>query len=108
MGVLGRILTMPQKDFLNELIEEGTRESADFPAMVDAAYERRRLFRKLRHKREAAGLTQNDVAARMGTSESVVARIERGDSGTRLSVLDHYALAVGHRVEWKVRKVRCD
>lgn len=93
---------MAEKDFLDELIAESTRKNPSFPAMVDAAYERRRLFRELRQKREEAGLTQKQVAERMGASSSAVARIERGSPGTRLSILDRYALAIGHRVEWQL------
>ena len=95
-------------DFLDELIQEGTRENPSFPAMVDAAYERRRLFRELRQKREEAGLTQREVAERMGASPSAVARIERGSPGTRLSLLDRYALAIGHRVEWQLTQAAPD
>lgn len=93
---------MSEKDFLDEIIEEGTRENPSFPAMVDAAYERRRLFRELREKRKEAGLTQKEVAERMGTSSSAVARIEQGSPGVRLWLLDRYALAIGHRVEWQL------
>lgn len=99
---------MSKKDFLEELIEEGAQKDPSFPAMVDAAYERRRLFRELKQKRDAAGLTQKDVAARMGTSQSAVARIERGDPQTRLSVIDRYALTIGHRVEWQLTQVSAD
>ena len=95
-------------DFLDELIQEGTRENPSFPAMVDAAHKRRRLFRELRQQREEAGLTQKDVAERMGASQSAVARIEQGDPGTRLSVLDRYALTIGHRVEWRLTGEQAD
>ena len=93
---------MAKKDFLDELIAESTRNNPSFPGMVDAASERRRLFRELRLKREEAGLTQRKVAERMGASSSAVARIERGSPGTRLSLLDRYALAIGYRVEWQL------
>lgn len=93
---------MSEPDFLDELIAEGTKRNPQFPQMVDAAYDRRRLLRKLRRKREEAGLTQREVAERMGASSSAVARIERGSPGTRLSLLDRYALAIGHRIEWQL------
>ncbi len=40
----------------------------------------------------------------MGTSQSVVARVESGDSDVRLSTLERYASAVGRRLDWQVRE----
>lgn len=48
--------------------------------------------------RGRAGLTQADVAARMGTTQSVVARIESGRNSPNLKTLEKYARAVGTRV----------
>ncbi|WP_235593855.1 helix-turn-helix domain-containing protein [Rhodococcus ruber] len=45
--------------------------------------------------RRRQGLSQTLVAARMGTSQSAVARLERGDLDPRLSTLERYAQAVG-------------
>lgn len=41
---------------------------------------------------------------RMGTSQSAVARIERGDVDAKLSTVERYTAAIGHRVEWRVSK----
>jgi transcriptional regulator with XRE-family HTH domain len=43
-------------------------------------------------------LSQTEVAARMGTSQSAVARLERGDADVRLSTLQRYAAALDQRV----------
>lgn len=95
---------MAEKDFLDELIEEGTKKNPRFPEMVDAAYRRRVLLRELAEKRERAGITQKDVAARMKTSQSAVARIERGEVDAKLSTVERYAAAIDHRLDWRVRK----
>ena len=42
-------------------------------------------------------------AARMGTSQSVVARLESGTIDARLSTLQRYAAAVGQNLELGVR-----
>ena len=68
----------PTKDFLEEITSERTKANPAFSEMVDAAYERRQLLRALAAQREALGLSQTEVAARMGTSQSSVARLERG------------------------------
>jgi predicted transcriptional regulator len=45
-------------------------------------------------RRIELGLSQTEVAARMGTSQSAVARLEAGDLDVRLSSLQRYAAAV--------------
>jgi transcriptional regulator with XRE-family HTH domain len=44
-----------------------------------------------------------EIAARMGTSQSAVARLERGDLDVRLSTLERYAAAVDRTVDWHIR-----
>src|SRR3984957_3331964 len=56
---------------------------------------RRRLVGELTAQRQSAGLSQTQVAARMGTSQSAVARLESGDADGRASTLERYAAAVG-------------
>lgn len=53
--------------------------------------------------RQDSGLSQTEIAARMGTSQSAVARLERGDADVRLSTLDRYAAALGRTVDWQIR-----
>lgn len=50
------------------------------------------------------GLTQQQVADRMGISQSAVARIESGERDPRLSTIRRYALAVGAVVDHSVRR----
>jgi ribosome-binding protein aMBF1 (putative translation factor) len=47
--------------------------------------------------RMKAGLTQGDVAARMGTTQSVVARIESGRGTPSMRTVQRFASAVGAR-----------
>lgn len=56
------------------------------------------VVRHLTARRRAAGLTQAEIAARMRTSQSAVARLEAGRSEVRLSTLQRYADALGHTV----------
>ena len=57
--------------------EMALRRSADEQA-ARMAGERGRLVRELAEQRQAAGLSQTEIAARMGTSQSAVARLESG------------------------------
>ena len=70
--------------------------------MVDAALEWRRLMRALAAKCIEAGLTQRDIAERMGTSQPTVARLECGESDPRLSPLERFAVAIGQRIAWRI------
>ena len=92
----------PKKDFLDEIISERTKENPAFGEMVDAAYERRQLLRALAAHREALGLSQTEVAARMGTSQSAVARLEQGEADARLSTVERLAAAVEVRLTWSL------
>jgi transcriptional regulator with XRE-family HTH domain len=56
------------------------------------------LVDRLVEERLTQGLSQTEVAARMGTSQSAVARLERGDADVRLSTLQRYAAALDQRV----------
>jgi predicted transcriptional regulator len=74
-----------------------------FPGLRDVAERRRTMIGELASARRAAGLSQTVVAARMGTSQSVVARLESGAIDVRLSTLERYADAVGHGLEVRLR-----
>ena len=73
-----------------------------FPGFREMAKERRSLASALSSKRVELGLSQTEVAARMGTSQSAVARLESGDADLRLSTLERYAAALGQRLDWKL------
>jgi DNA-binding XRE family transcriptional regulator len=71
-------------------------------ALRRMATERRRLVSELTAQRQSAGLSQTQVAARMGTSQSAVARIEAGDADVRASTLERYAAAIGSQLSWRL------
>jgi ribosome-binding protein aMBF1 (putative translation factor) len=71
-------------------------------ALRRMSQERGRLVRELTSQRQAAGLSQTEVAARMGTSQSAVARLESGDADTRASTLERYAAAIGGQISWQL------
>ncbi|TQS44204.1 helix-turn-helix domain-containing protein [Cryptosporangium phraense] len=74
------------------------------PGMREAALRRRReTAGALADQRRAAGLSQTEVAARMGTSQSSVARLEAGEVDPRMSTLDRYAEALGGRLDVSLR-----
>jgi transcriptional regulator with XRE-family HTH domain len=79
----------------------GERESA-FPGFRDIGRGRRQLVADLVAGRRTLGLTQTDVAERMGTSQSAVARLEALGADARVSTLERYAAALGQRLRWEL------
>src|SRR6202046_2630801 len=71
-------------------------------ALRRMADERRRLMTDLAAERQAARLSQTEVAARMGTSQSAVARLESGEADARASTLERYAAAIGRKITWRI------
>ena len=76
------------------------RHEPILPGFKEMAERRRALTQALVRRRVDLGLTQTEVAARMGTSQSAVARLEAGQLDVRLSTLERYAAAVDHVVSW--------
>lgn len=72
-----------------------------FPGSAEMAA-RRQVIGDLVAARQQQGLSQTVVAARMGTSQSVIARLESGQVDVRLSTLERYAAAVGRGLEFRL------
>jgi|HubBroStandDraft_2_1064218.scaffolds.fasta_scaffold1298617_2 ribosome-binding protein aMBF1 (putative translation factor) len=83
--------------------EMASRKLADDQA-ARMAEDRARLLRELAGERQAAGLSQTEIAARMGTSQSAVARLESGTADVRASTLERYAAAVGGQITWTLHR----
>ena len=72
-------------------------------ALRRMSQDRNRLMRELAARRQDAGLSQTEIAARMGTSQSAVARLESGEADVRASTLERYAAALGTEITWKLQ-----
>jgi predicted transcriptional regulator len=66
-------------------------------AEYDALAEEFEMAHELVSARARAGLTQGEVAQRMGTTQSVVARLEGGKATPSLRSVQRYAQAIGCR-----------
>ncbi len=76
---------------------------SNFPGLQGLADRRRELIEELVRARRESELSQTEIAARMGTSQSAVARLESGALDARLSTLERYAAALGRTVDWQIR-----
>ena len=95
-----------RRDDLDRMIARRTALNPEFPALVSAARDRRRLLRALVAERERRQISQQLVARSMQTSQPAIARIESGAVDVRLSTIDRYAAAVGKRVQYKIAPAR--
>jgi DNA-binding XRE family transcriptional regulator len=80
-----------------------------FKAEYNALEEEYQLLREMLHARKRAGLTQEDVAERMGTTAPAIARLEasgaRDKHSPSVSTLPKYAHAVGCTLEIHLKPV---
>ncbi len=89
----------------NEL-KEKMLSNSEVKAEYDSLEKEFSLFEELLKARTVAGLTQAEVAERMGTKTPAIARLESGGGNKKhspsLSTLQKYAQAVGCHVEIKL------
>lgn len=74
-------------------------ENAEVRREYDALQDEFSLIDQLISMRTKAGLTQDEVAKRLGTSKSNISRLERGRGNPSWSTLNKYAAACGYRVK---------
>lgn len=87
----------------HEQMLKGWHDDSGFQAAYDALETEYVLLRELLQARRDVGLTQADVAERMGTKAPAVTRLETSLSGSRhsptIATLKKYARAVGCKLE---------
>jgi len=91
---------MPERDFLDKMINKRTARSPEFPQLMNAARRRRELLRALTEQREQQNRSQTIIAAAMETSQSFVARLESTAADTKISTVDRYADSLGFVVQY--------
>ncbi len=77
-------------------------DRSGFPGFEALAHDTGEVIDALVRRRSELGLSQTVVAARMGTSQSAVARLEAGRSDPRMSTLERYAAALDTSVAYAV------
>jgi len=99
------LVTMRKHKTWPEVHGQGLRRPAARGAYEEArlAYE---IGRQVRELREAQGLSQSQLADRMGTTQSVIARLEAGGSRPTLRTLERAATALRVRVKVHLDKPR--
>jgi ribosome-binding protein aMBF1 (putative translation factor) len=75
---------------------------AETRAAYDAQADEYGIARELIAARTRAGLSQGEVAQRMGTTQSVVARLESGKRPPSMRTVQRFAQAVGGHVVLRI------
>jgi DNA-binding XRE family transcriptional regulator len=84
---------------LQRYIETRKAKDPAFADGFDAGYTDFKIGIVLRQARETAGLTQEQVARRLGTKKSAISRIENHAENVTLATLKAYAQAVGRPLQ---------
>jgi ribosome-binding protein aMBF1 (putative translation factor) len=83
-----------------KILEKMTQADPELEEMVKEASLNAAVAQLIYDARSKAGLTQKQLAVRVGTQQSVIARLEDADyEGHSLSMLQRIACALNQRVE---------
>jgi len=74
----------------------------EFSEGFEEGYEQFKIGVILRQAREAAGLTQEELALRLKTQKTAISRIENHAEDIKLSTLDRVAKALGKRLQVQI------
>jgi DNA-binding XRE family transcriptional regulator len=86
---------------IDELIKEECEKSAEFAAEFCRESERLDAAVALIRLREEVGMTQRQLAAATGKTQSTIARIENGNMNPSVKLLSEIAAALGKRLEYR-------
>lgn len=84
---------------LQNYVKKRAERDPEFAENYEVGYADFRIGIILRQAREAAGLTQEEVAKKLQTNKSAISRIENHADDVRLSTIQRYAEAVGANLQ---------
>ena len=88
---------------VEQYISARKHEDSTFAAGFEAGYRDFEIGVLLRQAREAAGLTQEELADRIGTKKTAISRLENHAEDIKLSTLRKVSDALGRRLELRLR-----
>ncbi len=85
-----------KRDQHSEIVEQRARKSASYRKAFARTLHQIDLALLVREMRESAGLTQADLAKKVGSTQSAIARLEDAEyTGHSLTMLERIAVACG-------------
>ena len=91
---------------VKQYIQKRAERDAEFSESYEVGYANFKIGVILRQAREAAGLTQDQVAQKLQTKKSAISRIENHADDVRLSTIRRYADAVGASLQIRLANSR--
>ena len=88
---------------LDRYVNRRKRTDPDFAKGFDEGYREFKIGVILRQAREEAGLTQEELADRVGTRKTAISRIENHAEDIKLSTIRKVAKALGKHLEISLR-----
>ncbi len=96
--------SLKQHDELRQSVLSDEQSRAEYEAFTLQL----KLAEQLKKSRKKAAMTQDDIANKMCTNKSVIARLEaaggRGKHSPSLKTLSKYASAIGYKLEIKLKR----
>ncbi|MCC5850535.1 MAG: helix-turn-helix transcriptional regulator [Verrucomicrobia bacterium] len=83
---------------LQKYIEKRKARDPEFAKDYDSGYEQFKIGVMLKQARLDAGITQEELAARLCTKKTAISRIENHAEDIKLSTLERFAEALGKRL----------
>ena len=84
---------------LKKYIKQRKQKDKGFALNYDQGYEDFKIGAMLRQAREAAGLSQEELARKLKTQKTAISRIENHAEDIKLSTLEKVATALGKNVK---------
>lgn len=84
---------------LKKYINERKKRDKKFSGGFEEGYEQFKIGVMLRQARQAAGLTQEELALQLKTKKTAISRIENHAEDIKLSTLERVAAALGKRLQ---------
>ena len=91
---------------VKQYIQKRAERDVEFSESYEVGYADFKIGVILRQAREAAGLTQDQVAQKLQTKKSAISRIENHADDVRLSTIRRYADAVGASLQIRLANSR--
>ncbi len=88
---------------VEQYISARKQEDSTFAGGFDAGYRDFEIGLLLRQAREAAGLTQEQLADRIGTKKTAISRLENHAGDIKLSTIRKVSDALGRSLELRFR-----
>jgi transcriptional regulator with XRE-family HTH domain len=87
-------------------LHEQWLKAPDYKDAYEESHAEFALARQLIEARTKSGFSQEEIASRMGTSQSAVARLERGNTLPSMRTLSRYARATNCEISIQLKPIK--